>query len=640
MNVKGLGPKLSPKHFTVKMNRYMGSVNIESISDRKIICSLFLVTFLISCIPGLFLKTPFFSDEIGTLGNAAALSGYNWETLLRGNGAYYKYGQSLLYFPLFLILDDSSMIFKGVEIVNAFLISGVTPISYILINKCFQVRKKDAITLSFLVGILPSSLLISKYAWAESVLLLTPWLVLISTVFACKAEGKSKKVYSCLASISAGYAFMAHQRGIVIVIALVLTVLLIRLYYKENIFDWGYFLLSLFVMLILDRCLSIFFRDLSFGSGAVITANTLGSSLDFTYLSKIFTPYGFWILIKGISGWLFALTVETYGLILLGIFFFVYKIMMILKLSERKFKPEIILYVFAGLIVAGAFSMGIMFFYKSIYQYYLWEEIWRADRLIYTRYVDSALGPLCLIALFELKTKLKDMHWKAKLSLLGVFGLLIVFYYRYVMGIIDSVTVWLHALLGVGFFINSAGYEQGFVEVEYLSKLILFAALFSFVIFCGILLLKNRKLKTILLASIFFSTYICCFYNITYKVNRHYSETAITVANTVGEFTNIDEKYKYIYCATGDMDLFREALQFHLKDYQLIRSNYLYDADCGVDLENMFIFAKSYDLELYNDDFYEIEGITTLGEYKFYIKGEKLNQEVRKNGIKTQRIIL
>ena len=112
----------------VGRNKYMLFVYLIALVPR-VILSLYAIPMRVT------------SDELSTLAVAAHFAGYNW-TESTSIAGYYGTGFSVLYTPLFLLIDDPVLLYRSLVFVQSMLISAVAPIAYYIMNKYFKIREK------------------------------------------------------------------------------------------------------------------------------------------------------------------------------------------------------------------------------------------------------------------------------------------------------------------------------------------------------------------------------------------------------------------------------------------------------------------------------------------------------------------
>lgn len=610
-------------------------MELQRIKDKKIMFFIWLGIFIVALIPIFFLSSIVFIDEIGTVANAAHLVGIDWSNFIGTEGAYYKYGQAIIYLPAFLLFQNSTLIYKAMLVINAITLSFIPVIVYSLCRKHFsEISIKMAIVFSVIIGILPSGLLLSKYVWAETTLFLMQWILIFLILESYDAEENSikKRINSILIAMCSVYAFMCHQRGIVFIIASIIVIVLVQIFLKTKLVKYRYYIPSMILMLGIDIIVSSYFKN-ALGLNTKAVANTVGNAVKSNMITNIFTVSGIKVLIKEICGWALSIFTGTYGLILVGIIASCIAIKFFIK--ERKSQKEVILATFGIMIFIGAFALGVIFFFEATYNFYIGTEIRRADRLIYSRYLDSVSGILCFLGIYYLCYKQNFIKKSTKVISIICTGICIVFSNFYIINRIDNTSVWLPVLFSVGNFIDTKNMGQGFVEIPQLHYPILLSFILAFIIGLMLLFVKKHRIILGILICCFLTTYVWETYSIIYRVNIYYSQNIQCAKELIGKFEKSGiESPRVIFDSSVQSDLLRVAFQFSYPNTNVISQR---DEDYYTDKDAIIISPTGeYMEEIFDDDYYD-----TGFKNKFfhvYIKGEKLEQKAIGAGIKTKKI--
>ncbi len=330
---------------------------------------LYLITFIISSVPALFLTAPPVEDALGTMASAAYISGVDYREFLAADGFFYKYGQALWYLPVFLFVRNAVIRYKVMLIVNSALDAFVPVIAHRIASKYLLQDARTSFLLALITGMCPSMLLYDKYTWAEPVLFLMPWVVTYLLLELKENERGSIKL-STLLVWSCVYAFMSHQRGIVLVIATVLFLIIYRMVSGRNLVAPAAFIFNLVAALAVDRALKYWLREVVY-LGVKPKHNTLAAFLKPEIYHKLFSAQGQAVVFKTAFGWLYNCAVSTMGVGLLGLFimcalavsFVIRKKVEILSgFSDRQISTQQIISLLGTLLFIGSLLLGILFF--------------------------------------------------------------------------------------------------------------------------------------------------------------------------------------------------------------------------------------------------------------------------------------
>lgn len=189
-----------------------------------------------------------YPDEISVAGIAAFYSGISWTGLLEQIGGDCGYIQALLYAPLFLVFKNPFALYKAMLIINGILVSFIPMIAYRLASKFGVLRVRFKLLIALCCGMYFSYLTSSKFIWNEAVTSLFGWLLVLCMFSAWDRKNRyTRFTMSLLTGFLCAVAYASDNRMLAVVLALVLTVLLSRLVFKEKIVNLPIFFVSLII---------------------------------------------------------------------------------------------------------------------------------------------------------------------------------------------------------------------------------------------------------------------------------------------------------------------------------------------------------------------------------------------------------
>lgn len=322
-------------------------------------------------------------DEFGYWANAASLVGKDWSYLL-GYTGYYSYGYSLLLIPLFLIVKTPSTMYAGAIVLNyLFLLISFWGNIYLTNKILNELRSKwTSICVAFVTTIYISNMVQSQYAWSENLLYM---LVVLLSCFLYKYIEKPSIVLGGSVALLSIYAYVVHQRSLVILIALMCTcffLFFMKSSNKKNIV----FLMSGILVLF---CVSVFFKDIItefYNSGSLVEINNYSGQVGKIY--RIFTIEGIIQYLKNAIGSFFYLSISSYFIIPLGVVNCSRNIIKGIKNKEQ----ITVIYIFWILILLGSIAISSIFINEPV----------RIDMTLYGRYVDYITAPFLIMGYLEL----------------------------------------------------------------------------------------------------------------------------------------------------------------------------------------------------------------------------------------------
>lgn len=536
--------------------------SLSKISDRTIKILLYIIFAVGTIVCTMSLTLPGVLDEIGTVSNTAILAGDSWLKCVQSMGGfYYKYGQSLLYYPLYLAFRNQPFTLYPVLLSFQMLIISFTPvIAYHIARTYLKIESKLSALLISLGGTGISSIwLYSQYTRGDLILIVLPWiltLVFLKLSTLDKENNKKQRnLYSVLLAFLSVYAYMSHSRGIVLLIATVITVFFISIFIKTHIVNYLYYIPATGIFLIIDKILTHYFKAANFGPYKPHHGGF--ASFNFDRFMKITTQGGIVVYIKLAIGWIFNLCTSTMGLAIIGFLAVLFITLRIIFKKSNETLQEKIMAFFVLMVMLGVFFMGTLFFFPNVYNMLMGIYVDRADRVVFGRYMVSAVGPMCFIALYYLILKKNTIiQWKSKLFSLIAFAVIIGAFAKLVGPFLNHIPrttaryfISLTALMGLN-------HGDTTMEFDHLDKSLVQISLISIGIFALLLVLSQFKNKKILLSVAILTfvislvNYSVIFVNVRKGRDNYLYNTLHSVIETIHEInqkSGVSETYKGIY---------------------------------------------------------------------------------------------
>ncbi len=374
--------------------------------DRGVMFILFAFSVVIHALLSVMMELPAVNpDELGTASITAFYTGRDWSNLMSTVGYYYGYIQALFYVPLMLVFGSPYALYKAMLVMNGVLISFVPMLAYHLAAKLGIPKVWQKIVIAFCSGFYITYIAHSKFIWNEAVSSLLPWALIWCVFMAWDRKNRySRFTFSMLAGFMCAVCFAAHSRLIAIVIALILTLIIARLVFREKILNLPTFFATLVVSFGCEFLIRRIIEN-AVWSGAA-RGNTVGGGL--ARLDGLFTAVGWDHFIATIFGHLYTFFTSTLGIGAFAISFFI--IMLAKRCSEwfsrrmkhhedgtkiyepvkHKYSLRITVFgIFAFFSVGGSLLLSALYKFNSSQ----FGEI--NDLVIFGRYTDSA-APLAI----------------------------------------------------------------------------------------------------------------------------------------------------------------------------------------------------------------------------------------------------
>ena len=399
--------------------------------EKKYIFTGTLLSFLLLCVYSAFLTVPVISDETTTMANAAWLFGYDWSWMVAAlGGYYYRFGQALLTLPFFALFDDPDMIYRFSMILQSAIQASIVPVVYGICRRHLRMQsQKQATLLGMSVCLVPSMVLYTFYYRGDFLLGVLPWYVLLfflETVRAGEEKRKGRRLlFTMLAVLFSVFCYTAHTRGIIVILALGLAALFVRILEKKKSLDWISLLVVGAILFFIDAQTGKVFKKALYALGG-LNANAIESTDIGSYFS-FFSFSAIKDLVMLCLSWLQSLIASAQGLALIGIIV-VFSVLVKTYFSKS---IEITLYeksavVFSGLVFAGYYAAGALFFRGTYLALRTGELERRVDRLLYDRYAICGAGMIIFLALYVLCCKREWFKLKEKILCIAaavlVFG--------------------------------------------------------------------------------------------------------------------------------------------------------------------------------------------------------------------------
>jgi len=382
---------------------------IDVVSDRGvsfpnwlIILGMPTLFFLWNC--GKYDGPAFLADEIGYLANAIFLSGH-W---IDGGSSYHA-GFSLLLAPLFLIFDDTAMIWKGAMLINSFL-WGLT---FYFANKLIvdwdaRILPARRAIILLLLSLYPTWVTMSGYVFTTSAFVTLFMGGLLCLIKAIRNRGKGLYFFT----IWVGLLYWVHPIGLMAVGASIIAIGVWGLQERRLLRVWLFHTIGSLSLVVIYKYLL---------HPALLDAMTPEGHNPLTHYPSLAIILGkiqsldFWLQLSVHSlGQVSYFLVGSFGVAVFGIHYLVQNTLMKSERLSARWKVQVALYMIGTLV--GVISLGAINFSVEVTTGKL------LDNWIYGRYLDSVCMPILIVSLIAFM----EAGWKARLSLLSPCLLIVV----------------------------------------------------------------------------------------------------------------------------------------------------------------------------------------------------------------------
>lgn len=351
-----------------------------------------------------------YADELGYWSHAAHMAGYTWAGVMDGVG-WYGFGYSFLLLPALLLSSQMAAAYKMAVLLNVVMCLFVYGLACAVSRRLFpSLNPFLRGMLAFTATSFTSYIFYSYITMCETLVTLLVWLIFYEVI---SLEERETWWKGLLLGVTAGYAYMVHNRMISVVAAVFLCVLLLlfmrRLHGKTAVLCLlafgGMFALNGFMKTYLVGMVenSPVLEPLGF-TVKMGQANTGGVQMD--KLLNLFTPNGFLQFFLNVMGQVWECLCATYLLFGIGAAFGVWRLCRSLKEREAVCR-----YLFPLVSVLLSVAVTAVFFYAAPLTQAGGKT--RIDTLFYGRYNECFMGILLLfgMGMFLEETKGRFKIW-------------------------------------------------------------------------------------------------------------------------------------------------------------------------------------------------------------------------------------
>lgn len=321
-------------------------------ADRALACVLAVIIFAANIRNIAILNGPYmFSDELGYLGHAAAFAGKDWGSVMQ-YCSWYGFGWSMVIAPLFALFSSMSVIYRCVNVLNAFLVVAVFFMLRFLLKRLFQAGNAVLLTvISACACFYPSILVHSSMAWAETWLL---FVFMALSLVAWELIQRPKWYKACAFGALLWYFYVCHNRMIAVVIAGVLLVFALWATKAVRFRDVAAFIVSLFAAYLLFGKLKDFVVARNWPRG-LPNDNNLSGGLE--RLTAGLTPEGAISLISVLCSQFLYVCVASCGMVPVGLYAAISKAVRCMR--ERR-ASEGAMEIWLSLSFLGIFAVSVI----------------------------------------------------------------------------------------------------------------------------------------------------------------------------------------------------------------------------------------------------------------------------------------
>ena len=364
-------------------------------------------------------------NEFSVSAIATFFSGGDWSAAMSQNTYYYGFLQAAVYSPVMLFCDDPYLAYTLMVGINAVIMSFIPVFAYSIAYKIGAKKPWQAGFTALICGGYSTYFAHANFIWNEVLGIFFPWLI-AWLLFCCfdRSEGKKPSFFrSVIFGAVTAVSCAAHFRLVAVVLAVVLTLIAARIFFKRKIVRLIPFFFSLVVFGGLVVFGSYAVQNAVWDPGDAMLMNTPQNF--FSTLPQKFSENGFGGFLVSLIGQIFYFFSTTWGFGALATVLFVLLIVSFFTRRKKGLYQEysnsmFVFGLFSSFTVIFMLFMGVFYKYGS--------DLARQDSLIFGRYLDS-VSPfavmLVLLVTFIYGTRLVHILWAVGVQLVstGIFAI-------------------------------------------------------------------------------------------------------------------------------------------------------------------------------------------------------------------------
>ena len=368
----------------------------DKYGNKAVYPPLFLFFFALHLIGGLGMAYPAVDpNELSVIAVADFFVGRSWAGVMVSVDYFYGFLQGLVYVPAVFLFNDPNMQYKAMILINALLISFVPVIAYYIAFRMKTGKIWKCLITAFAAGGFCCYFAHTKFAWTETVSILLPWVIIWLVFRTSECRNKGPRFFmSLLTGFVCGISMGAHTRLIAVIAALVLSLILERVFFGKKMIN----LTAFFGSLILSSILVIYIshwlqRELWCAEDPSLLKNTLaGFIADF---GENIMNDGYDRIVQTLCSQLYYYTVTTWGLGAVSFCLFAAVISACIRHKAKKepqtYETDISVFAFFSV-----FSVLFTIVFSTLYRFSSDGYSVYQDTMMFGRFIDGVV-PFALV---------------------------------------------------------------------------------------------------------------------------------------------------------------------------------------------------------------------------------------------------
>ncbi len=492
------------------------------------------------------------NDEFGYWSNAVSVVGYDWKDLI-AETPYYAWGYSIWLVPIIALLPGKPLLwYKLAIILNVFFLIAAYGLCCKIAKKIFSdVSQNVLYIVSLLVIIYPSNIVYAQVAWSETLLYLLMW---VSAWIFLKLEENFSYKLLLLEILTLIYMYCVHARTIGILGVGVFFLFFVLLKNKRHpvlyigivaVIACGYFL---------NSCVKHIQLSELWNNSTASNLNNVSVNSDtaFSYLNLLISNLG--LFFNSLSGKLIYLLIGTGATLFVSLGVIVKELVQ-LRINRYTEKTFLITKCFCVSALVVEFGLDAL-------QMMAWEG--RKDCIVYSRYMENALGPVLLFCIIYAIVYVKESR-----ILIGIAALVFAIGIRNVYCKVLEADSFFNSICSpiVGGFYDGASKDT---DKAFLYIIIVYVLLLAILI--GSSFINNINYRAGVIVSLFFLFYVILGNKCNIYMNSARDGFDTFVMPIYNEIAGNYSDRDIYYMKNADLDLYSvnpKYLQFLIADQSI-----------------------------------------------------------------------
>lgn len=312
----------------------------EKKGEKGVVALIFLTFWFVGALTGLFAPSMSLEQEFKGAGAAAVFLGRDWSAVMPNVDSLGGFLQGILYLPAMLICPGHILQYKLFSMISSAVYAVIPAAAFVLSGRMNIQKLWQRLMVSITVGVLPLTLVSSRFLLDEPLSAVFFWLLLLALFKKeDKQRGKARRFFASVyaAALTAGACFV-NDACVVIFPAVCLLFLLRRIADKKTTLLFSVYTAAFVVICAAETGATLLIEQMGLYDFSGGTANAVVSGI------ASINAGGFTRWLTLVGGRLFYLTVSTWGISLSAIAvaaICVYKIILAHRKNKGRKKDEI-----------------------------------------------------------------------------------------------------------------------------------------------------------------------------------------------------------------------------------------------------------------------------------------------------------